>query len=96
MVLIYLCLQPFSSSEYKIYLLIGVVLNIFSGLLMQFARGLGDMLAYSVSSFLTAASTVVLNVVFVAVLKLGAHGMFRNCLHHVTDKLVSITVIIVY
>ena len=43
---------------------------------MQFARGLGDMLAYSVSSFLTAASTVVLNVVFVAVLKLGAHGMF--------------------
>lgn len=75
-VLIYLCLQPFSSSEYKIYLLIGVVLNIFSGLLMQFARGLGDMLAYSVSSFLTAASTVVLNVVFVAVLKLGAHGMF--------------------
>ena len=48
-VLIYLCLQPFSSSEYKIYLLIGVVLNIFSGLLMQFARGLGDMLAYSVS-----------------------------------------------
>lgn len=75
-VLIYLCIQSFSSSEYKIYLLIGVVLNIFSGLLMQFARGLGDMLAYSVSSFLTAASTVVLNVVFVAVLRLGAHGMF--------------------
>lgn len=74
--LVYLCVQPFISSEYKIYLLSGVVLNIFSGLLMQFARGLGDMMAYSVSSFLTAASTVALNVVFVAFLRLGAHGMF--------------------
>lgn len=75
-VLIYMCTQTFISSEYKLYLLIGVILNIFSALLMQFARGLGDMLAYSVSSFLTAASTVALNVIFVAFLRLGAHGMF--------------------
>lgn len=74
--LIYMCTQTFISSEYKLYLLIGVILNIFSALLMQFARGLGDMLAYSVSSFLTAASTVALNVIFVAFLRLGAHGMF--------------------
>lgn len=73
---VYFCIQLFVPSDYKLYLLIGVVLNIFSGLLMQFARGLGDMLAYSVSSFLTAASTVALNVVFVAFLRLGAHGMF--------------------
>lgn len=74
--LIYLFIQPFILSEYKTYLLIGVALNIFSGLLMQFARGVGDMLAYSVSSFLTAASTVTFNVVFVAFMRLGAHGMF--------------------
>ena len=74
--LVYLCVQSFISSEYKLYLLIGVVLNFFSGLLMQFARGLGDMLTYSVSSFLAAASTVVLNVIFVALLEFGAHGMF--------------------
>lgn len=74
--LIYLCLRVFILSEYRFYLLIGVILNIFSSLLMQFARGLGDMIAYSVGSFLTAAGTVVLNVVFIAFLRLGAHGMF--------------------
>ncbi len=74
--LIYLCIQSLISSEYKMYLLFGVILNIFSGLLMQFARGLGDMFSYSVSSFLTASSTVALNVFFVAFLRLGAHGMF--------------------
>ena len=55
-----LVVQIFVKSEYFAYLVIGVILNVFSGLLMQFARGLGKMLQFSVSSFLSASGTVVL------------------------------------
>ena len=73
---LYITLQGFINSEYKVYLLFGVILNVLSGLLMQFARGLGKMLQYSISSFLTASATVVLNILFIVVLKYGAQGMF--------------------
>lgn len=76
-VLLFYILTPFFFiSEYKIYLLLGVVLNVLSSLLMQFARGLRKMFHYSVASFLTAVSTVCLNVLFVAVFKMGANGIF--------------------
>lgn len=75
-IVFYLLFSSFLKSEYSIYLLINVIFNVFSGILMQFARGLGKMGNYSISSFITAATTVALNVLFVAVLKWGAHGMF--------------------
>lgn len=73
---ILMVVQIFVKSEYFAYLVIGVILNVFSGLLMQFARGLGKMLQFSVSSFLSASGTVVLNVLMIVVLRMGAHGMF--------------------
>lgn len=73
---ILLVVQIFVKSEYFAYLVIGVILNVFSGLLMQFARGLGKMLRFSVGSFLSASGTVVLNVLLIVVLRMGAHGMF--------------------
>lgn len=73
---VFILVSPVIKSEYKYYLLFNVIFNVYSGLFMQFARGLGKMVNYSISSFLTAASTVLLNVVFIAVLRLGAHGMF--------------------
>ena len=65
----------FVQLQYAGYLIAGVILNVFSGLLMQFARGLGEMLHYAVAGFVTAAGTIVLNVLFVAFLKMGAAGM---------------------
>lgn len=86
---LFLALRPVVSLAYLEYLAIGVALSVFSGLLMQFARGLGKMLHYSVGSFLTATITVVLNILFVAVLEMGAGGMLLatvcgllgNCLY---------------
>lgn len=85
----FMLISPLIKSEFKYYLLFSVIFNVYSGLFMQFARGLGKMVNYSISSFLTAVSTVLLNVVFIAVLKLGAHGMLLatllgiviNCLY---------------
>lgn len=78
--LVFFVAQMFISSEYKIYLWINVLLSVMSGLLMQFARGLGKTSHYAVGSFLTAVSTIVLNIVFLVFLKMGACGMFRATL----------------
>lgn len=77
------------SSKYKYYLLLNIILNIFSGLFMQFSRGLGKMFQYSISGFITALITIIFNIIFIAVMKFGAHGMFLatilgifiNCLY---------------
>lgn len=68
--------QPFISSEYKIFLALDVVANIFLNTLLQFPRGLGNNLVYSIGSFISATLTVVLNVLFIAGLRWGALGMF--------------------
>ncbi|MDE7364421.1 MAG: oligosaccharide flippase family protein, partial [Ruminococcus sp.] len=75
-ILVFIVAHNFISSEYKIFLAIDVVLNIFLNTLLQFPRGLGKNGSYAIGSFISAASTVCLNVVFIAGLKMGALGMF--------------------
>lgn len=75
-ILIFTVIYNFISSKYKIFLALDVVLNIFLNTLLQFPRGLGKNGAYAIGSFISAVSTVCLNVVFIAGLKMGALGMF--------------------
>lgn len=75
-VLFYIIFQGYIHSPYKVFLLIDVVLNIFLFTLLQFPRGLGRNAAYAAGSFINITSTVVLNVLFIAVLRMGAWGMF--------------------
>ena len=75
--IVYLICRKYVSSEFKDYLLVNVILNVFSGTLMQFARGLGQMMTYAIGSFITASSTVVFNVIYLVIFKWGAHGLFR-------------------
>lgn len=72
----FIVFQGFISSEYKIFLAIDVALSIFLNTLLQFPRGLGNNTSYAIGSFISASSTVVLNVIFIAGLKMGAYGMF--------------------
>ena len=74
--LLFFLVQGFIHSEYKIFLLLHVLINIFSGLMMQFARGIGKNSIYAIASFLSAVGTVVFNVIFVAIIKIGAFGLF--------------------
>ena len=73
---IFVCIAPFISNEYKYFLLINVFANILSTLMLQVARGLGNNKEYSIGSFIVAAFTVILNVLFIVVLKLRVEGMF--------------------
>lgn len=74
--LLFAFLQFFFHSQYKIFLALEVVLNLYSATLMQIARGIGRTDIYSVSSFLSASLSVIFNVLFIAILRLGALGMF--------------------
>lgn len=42
---------------------------------MQISRGLGDNKTYAVGSFITVLSTIIFNILFLVVIKLGANGM---------------------
>lgn len=75
-IIVFFIVQNYIQSQYKIFLLLHVILNIFSSTLLQFARGLGHNIAYSFASFLCAFTTVILNVLFIAVFRIGAVGMF--------------------
>ena len=68
--------QNYIKSEYKIFLAIDVVATIFINTLLQFPRGLGKNSVYSKGSFISAVVTILLNVVFIAMLRWGAYGMF--------------------
>jgi len=74
--IIFAIIQPFIHNEYKHFLLINVIANMLSSLMLQVARGLGHNKEYSIGSAIVASLTVILNVLFIVVLKLRVEGMF--------------------
>ena len=52
-----------------------LVMGMFSTILLQICRGLGDNPTYAIGSFITGALTVVLNVIFIVSFHWGAYGM---------------------
>lgn len=74
-IFIYLLLQNFISSEYKIFILINTIATILANLVLQHSRGMKDVFTYSIGSFLSAFINIVLNVVFIVGLRMGVTGM---------------------
>lgn len=87
----YMIARNFITSEFKVFLAIDVILNIFLNTLLQFPRGLGNNVQYSFASFISATSTVILNVVFIAGIKMGALGMF---IAMIISKIITISYLI--
>ncbi len=77
--LIYLCIftavSPFVNNEYKYFLATNVIAYIFASLMQQISRGLGDNTKYTIGSFISATSTILLNILFIVVFRFGAVGM---------------------
>lgn len=72
----YFLIKDLIHSQYRIFIFIDVVINIFLNTCMQYARGVGKNGVYSFTSFLSASLIVVLNVVTLVLLKMGAWGLF--------------------
>ncbi|WP_352405043.1 lipopolysaccharide biosynthesis protein [Sporanaerobacter acetigenes] len=86
-ILFYLVFQRFIGSEYKIYLAIDVVLNIFLNTLLQYPRGTGDNQIYSLGGFISALVTIPMNILLIGVFGLKAHGLFLGT---VIGKIITI------
>lgn len=74
--LLFLIVEPFLQIENAWFLLIYIVLQVFIALLLQFVRGLGSNVKYTIASFLSASLTTVFNVIMLVVLKQGLQGLF--------------------
>lgn len=79
-VAVYLIFAIFLKNDYKIFLLTNVVVAMYASLFLQICRGLGDNMCYSLGSLMAGICTVVLNVIFIAVFKIGAYGMLTATL----------------
>lgn len=73
--IIFALISPFINNNYKFFLATNVVTYIFLSLFQQIARGLGDNKRYAIGSFISALFTIIFNVLFLVVIKLGAYGM---------------------
>lgn len=73
--LFFIIISFFIKNDYKYFLASNVIVSMFSSIFLQICRGFGDNKNYSIGSFIVGASTVILNVVFITVFKLGAYGM---------------------
>ena len=78
--IIFVIIAPFLHNQYKYFLATNVIACIFSSIMLQISRGLGDNKKYAIGSFITAVTTVLLNVVFIVGFKWGAYGMLTASL----------------
>lgn len=76
--LLYIVFQGLVDTAYVIFILTNVLAVSFSGLALQIARGFGDNISYVLGSFLSAVSTIVFNIIFVGVLRVGPGGMLTS------------------
>ncbi len=60
--------------QYALLFILFVISNVLIGLSNAVARGTGKIKMYSLSNFILGASTIILNVVFLVVFKLGLNG----------------------
>ena len=74
--IIFVILQMFVDIPYRWYLLMNVIVSIFSGSMLQLTRGMGDNFGYAFSSFLTAFSAILMNIALVLFMEMGADGLF--------------------
>ena len=75
---IFFCIRQFLDGAYKEFLLLNVLAMMFSNMLLQMLRGLGNNKEYSISSFLCALINIGLNILFVVGFKWGATGMLAS------------------
>lgn len=75
---IYLMICQFVDIPYKYILVINVLATMLSSYLLQVAKGLGKMIDFSIGSAIAGVCTVILNVFFLLVLKVGVYEILLS------------------
>ena len=73
--ILFLVFSPFINNDYKLLLVVNLIICIYLTLFQQIARGFGDNTRYSIGCVIASLCTIVLNVFFIVGLHLGATGM---------------------
>lgn len=79
-IVLFVCIEPLLKIENAYFLLLYVVLHVYTALFLQFVRGLGYSVKYTVASFISASATTILNVIALVLLKMGLQGLFMSTL----------------
>lgn len=74
-ILLFIIVSKWINNEYKYFLATNLIASIFSSIMLQISRGLGDNKNYAIGSFITAITTIILNIIFIIIFKFGAYGM---------------------
>ena len=77
-IFLFVCIEPFLKIENAYFMLLYVVLNVYTSLFLQFVRGLQYSVKYTIASFISASSTTVLNVIALVFLRMGLQGLFMS------------------
>jgi len=72
---VFLVASFFIHNPYKYFLVCNLVVAVYSTILLQICRGLGDNTKYAIGSFITGVCTVILNIILIVAFRLGAYGM---------------------
>ena len=91
-VILFICIEPFLKIENAYFLLLYVVLQVYNALFLQFVRGLGYNIKYTIASFISASATTVLNVIALVFLRMGLQGLFVSTL---TAQLLTLIYLVV-
>ena len=74
----YIIVTCFWHFDFRWLILFDIIICTFSGNFLQIARGLGKTLDYAISCIITGVSTILLNILFIVILKMGAFGMIMS------------------
>ena len=74
--------------EYKLYLVLYITASILSGLAGSILRGISKYKKYAMFNFLSSLFTVLLNILFILVLKIGLDGLFLSYI--IANSLISL------
>ncbi|HFI0686296.1 TPA: polysaccharide biosynthesis C-terminal domain-containing protein [Streptococcus suis] len=75
LIILFLIVGKFIVNQYKHFFVANVIASMFSSLLLQTSRGLGDNFTYSLGSIVSGVGTIILNILFIVFFKWGAYGM---------------------
>lgn len=90
-VLVFTSVQPFLKIQNSYFLLLYVILHVFTALFLQFVRGIGKSIQYTVASFVSASSTTVLNVITLVGFRMGLQGLFISTISAQVLTLIYLT-----
>ena len=77
-IIVYFIIVYFFKFKYAYFILANIIVCIFSNLFLQIARGLGENIHYSIASFITGLTTIILNIIFIVFLKFQVEGMLLS------------------